>query len=73
MITTTSGDGEGVKINWAILVPKAGTSMPYYRSDLVIGAVLGSESRLVVRFDDNMGYVYSPPMSSPFEVENMDS
>ena len=73
MVIIASRDGEGVKIGWAILVPKEGTSVPYYGSDLVVGAVLSLESRLVVRSDDGMGSVYSPSMSSHSEVENMDS
>ena len=73
MVAAASGDGEGVKISWAILVPKAGTSMPYYGLYLVACTILCLESRLVVRFDHGMGSVYSPSMSSPFEVENMDS
>ena len=64
--------GEGVKIRWALLVPKAGTSVPYRESDLAL-LVLGFESRLVVMSDDSMGFVYSPSMSSHYGVENMDS
>ena len=72
MVVVASGDGEGVKIRWALLVPKAGTSVPYCESDLAL-LVLGLESRLVVISDDSMGYVYSPSMSSHYEIENMDS
>ena len=73
MVITASGDGEGMKIGWAILVPKEGTSVPYYGSKLVAGAVRSLKSRLVVRSDDSIGSVYSTSMSSHSEVENMDS
>ena len=36
-IVVASGDVEGVKIGWAILVSKVGTSVPCGRSGLVAG------------------------------------
>ena len=54
LIAATSSDGEGVKIDWLILVQKEGTSAPYGGSDLVASVVIGSESGLVVRFDNGM-------------------
>ena len=61
LITATSSDSEGVKIDWLILVPKEGTSAPYGGSDLVASVVIGLESRLVVRFDNCM--VYALPLN----------
>ena len=73
LVVVTSGDGKGVKIDYAILVPKAGTSVPKGKSGLVSSVVLGSEPELIVRSCDGMGFVYSSLMSSPSEVENVDS
>ena len=55
LITAASGDGEGVKIGWVILILKAGSSVPCGGSDLVASAVLGLEFGPVVRFDNGMG------------------
>ena len=73
LIVDASGDGEGVKIGWAILVPKARTSIFYDESSLVAGSVLGLESKLVVRSNEGKGSMYSPSISSPSEVENITS
>ena len=73
LIVDASGDSEGVKIGWAILVPKARTSIFCDELALVVGSVLGSESELVVRSNKGMGSMYSPSMSSPSEVENITS
>ena len=73
LVATTFGNGNGVKIGWAILIPKARTSVPCEGSDFVVGGVLSLESGLVVRSGNGTGFVYSPLMSSPSEVENMAS
>ena len=70
---TTSSDGKGVKISMLMLVPKAGATIPCGTSVLIVGVVLSSESGLVVRSRDGMGSVYSPSMSSLYEVKNMAS
>ena len=73
LIVDASGDGEGVKIGWEKLVPKARTSIFYDESSLVEGSVLGLESKLVVRSNEGKGSMYSPSISSPSKVENITS
>ena len=73
LVVAASSDGEGVKISWALLVPKAGTSSSYGGLDSVASMAIGSEFKLVVRFGDGMGFVYSLLMSSHSKVENIDS
>ena len=73
LIVDASDDSEGVKICWAILVPKARTSIFCDKSALVVGSILGSESGLLVRSNEGMGSMYSPSMSSPSKVENITS
>ena len=73
LITVASNDGEGVKIDWAIWVPKAGSLVLCVESTLVTDSVLCLESRLIVRPDDGMGSMCSPSISSPFEEENVAS
>ena len=66
-------DGEGVKIDRAIWVSKAGSLVSYDESALVASSVFGSEFGLVVRSGDGMGLVYSPLTSSPSKVGNIAS
>ena len=47
LIVVASGDGEGVKISWAIWVPKVGSSAPCGELALVTSSVLGAKSGLV--------------------------
>ena len=61
LVIADSGDGEGVKADWVILVPKVINLVPCIKLGLVVGVVLGSKSKLVVRSNDSMG-VYVLPL-----------
>ena len=61
LVVADSGDGEGMKTGWVILVLKSRTLVPCIKLGLVAGVVLGSESKLVVRSNDSMG-VYVLPL-----------